>query len=94
VGVRESRCATRKNGYLKGKAATPQGEGSMKRPSDAEVASTQLIKQSKKAMPCPAMITADTGIMARVSGSKGMAEAKKTVVPVRQCCDPAIGVMA
>jgi hypothetical protein len=66
----------------------------LKRPSDAEVASAQPVKQTKKAMFRPIATTTATGMVAWVSGSKVVADAKKIVMPAPKCHVPAIGVMA
>jgi hypothetical protein len=75
------------------KATASWGKTSLKRPSDAEVASARLVKLSKKTVPHPAVAVTTTHIAigasdpkgaACVSGSKGAASAKKVVAPVQK----------
>jgi hypothetical protein len=72
-GNREGHCATRKSYYSAGKIVVPRGKVGLKRPSNAEVASSRPIKQTKKAMFCPAAM----GTKAGASGSKVVAGTKK-----------------
>jgi hypothetical protein len=69
---------------LQGKATTPQEKtaalrrkGGLKRPFDAEVASAQPVKQTKKAMFHPTAIVTAMGMETRASGSKVVASTKK-----------------
>jgi hypothetical protein len=78
---------------LQGKTAMPRGKASLKRPSDTEVASAHPVKQTKKIMSRPATIATAPRATDEASGSKGVPDTKKTVVPIRKRRVPAIGVM-
>jgi hypothetical protein len=61
------------------------GETSLKRPSDAEVASAIPVKQSKKTVANPSVVTTAARIVVGASGSKSATSAKKVAAPVRKC---------
>jgi hypothetical protein len=62
--------------------------------ANTEVASARPVKQTKKAMFCPAMTVTITGTSVGASGSKVVVDTKKTTMLARKRRIPAIGVMA
>jgi hypothetical protein len=73
------------------KVAAPQGKTGLKWPTEAEVASTRLVKQSQKTKPNPA---ATTHVAVGGSSSKGAAGVKKAAAPVRKRRIPASCMLA
>jgi hypothetical protein len=105
TGKNSSKCskATGKKKMEATKVAPLWGKASLKRSSAAEVASARPLKQSKKTMAHPTTAMTTTRVRAGAlrskgatgtSGSKGMASAKKTTMPICKHRIPAIGAMA
>jgi hypothetical protein len=79
------------------------GKSSLKQLSSTEVASTRLLKQSKKTVKHLVAVATTTCVPARAfsskvavgaSSPKGAASAKKIAMPVHKCRIPAIAAMA
>jgi hypothetical protein len=92
--VHGKKVETAKPAVLPGKTCTPRGKGGLERPSDAEVASARLVKQTKKTMFRPTVTATAFGTVAGAFESKVAASTKKTVMPARKRRVPAIDVMA
>jgi hypothetical protein len=76
------------------KVAAPRGKGSLKRPSDTEVASARPVKQSKKVVPNLSMSAIVMRIAVGAPGSKGGGSAKKGVALAQKCRIPAMRILA
>jgi hypothetical protein len=82
TSVKRAKVPTKKRGEPV-KVVVPRGKGNLKQPSDVEVASARPVKQSKKAMPNPAVSATVTRVVVGVLGSKGGAGVNKGARPLR-----------
>jgi hypothetical protein len=75
------------------RVAAPQGKTNLKRPFDAEVASTRLVKQSKEVVPNLVLLVTATRVAVGASGSKVVAGVKKVAVPAWKCRIPTMHIL-